>query len=740
MTTSAGCLTWEWNIPRSPDVVEGILIMAELKTERFNVKNLDCASCAAKIEIGLKAVDGVDDAVLDFASLTLHVKATDITRIVEEVRKIEPEVELVPKSEKSVALESDEASERNRFKIELAILIVAAALFILQLVFGDRFQGTPFSILEIVIVGAAYLLAGWNVLLGAFRTIRKGTLFDENVLMVIATGGALAIHAYSEAVGVMIFYKVGELLQNLAVSRSRRSIQALLAAKPDKAVIKTPDGYQEVTPESVDVGDEILIKPGEKVPLDGRIMTGSSQLDSSALTGEFVPVNAKPGGSVLAGQINKTGALTVRVSRPFSESSISKVMDLVENATARKAKTEKFITTFARYYTPAVVLIAAGIAVIPPVATGASFHTWVYRALVILVISCPCALVVSIPLGYFGGIGNASRRGILVKGSNFIDALAAVKTVVFDKTGTLTRGVFNVRKVVNLNGFSENQLLEYAAAAELQSNHPIATSIMNACREDGRSVNPSMVFDHTEISGQGVKARYGDHAVMVGNDRLLHLASIDHPKCEFDGTVAHIAVDGNYAGYIIIGDEIKPDAKKAMKMLKQQGVEHISMLTGDNARAANDIARSLHVDSFYSDLLPEDKVRIFEKLNRERGGEGKIAFVGDGINDAPVLARADVGVAMGALGSDAAIETADVVLMNDSPMKMVEAVSIAKQTRRIVWQNIILAFAVKGIFILFGAMGMATMWEAVFADMGTALVAVANSTRIIGKNAVMTLR
>lgn len=738
MTTSAGYLIWEWNIHRSPDGVEGNFIMAELKTERFNVNNLDCASCAAKIETGLKAVDGVDDAVLDFASLTLHVKATDIARIVEEVRKIEPEVELVPKSGKTPVLESGETSGRFRFKMELAILTVAGALFVLQLFIENRFHGTSFSILELVIVGTAYLLAGWNVLLGAFRTIRKGTLFDENVLMVIATCGALAIHAYSEAVGVMIFYKVGELLQNLAVSRSRRSIQALLAAKPDNALIKTPDGYQEVTPESVDVGDEILIKPGEKVPLDGRIITGSSQLDSSALTGEFVPVNAKPGGIVLAGQINKTGALTVRVSRPFSESSISKVMDLVENATARKAKTEKFITTFARYYTPAVVLIAAGIAVIPPVATGASFHTWVYRALVILVISCPCALVVSIPLGYFGGIGNASRRGILVKGSNFIDALAAVKTVVFDKTGTLTRGVFSVRKVVNLNGFSEHQLLEYAAAAELQSNHPIATSIMNACRKDGRGVNPSMVFDHTEISGQGVEARYGDHSVMVGNDRLLHLESIDHPKCESDGTVAHIVVDGNYAGYITIGDEIKPDAKKALEMLRQQGVEHISMLTGDNSRAANEIAKSLQVDSFYADLLPEDKVRIFEQLNRERGGEGKIAFIGDGINDAPVIARADVGVAMGALGSDAAVETADVVLMNDSPLKMAEAVSIAKQTRRIVWQNIFLAFAVKGIFILFGAMGMATMWEAVFADMGTALVAVANSTRIIGKNAVMT--
>ncbi len=707
--------------------------MAEIKTERFNVKNLDCASCAAKIENGLKAVDGVNDAVLDFASLTLHVRATDIARIVEEVRRIEPEVEIVPKSEKTSQHEHHEESGEIKFKREFSILIVATALFILQLFFENWFHKEHFSVLEIAIVISAYLMAGWNVLLGALKTIRKGTLFDENVLMVIATGGALAIHAYSEAVGVMIFYKVGELLQDLAVSRSRRSIRSLLAAKPDRAVIKTSVGYREVTPESVGVGEIILIKPGEKVPLDGKVVTGNSQLDSSALTGEFVPVSAKPGDTVLAGQINKSGALTVRVSRSFSESSISKIMDLVENATARKAKTEKFITTFARYYTPAVVLIAAGIAFIPPITTGASFQTWIYRALVLLVISCPCALVVSIPLGYFGGIGRASRRGILVKGSNFIDALAAVKTVVFDKTGTLTRGVFKVREVVNLNGFSRDQLLEFAAAAELQSNHPIATSIINAFNNDGRELKASKVSDHTEISGQGVKARYGIHTVMVGNDSLLHQKSIDHPNCEFDGTVAHIVVDGNYAGYITIGDKTKPEAKNALKILKQQGVEHVAMLTGDNTRAANAVANHLGIDSFYADLLPEDKVSIFEKLIRQSKREGKIAYVGDGINDAPVLARADVGIAMGALGSDAAVETADVVLMNDSPMKMTEAVSIAKQTRRIIWQNIVLAFTVKGIFILFGAMGMATMWEAVFADMGTALVAVANSTRIIGK-------
>jgi Cd2+/Zn2+-exporting ATPase len=708
--------------------------MDQILTQRFGVKNIDCASCAAKIERGLKAVEGVDDAVLDFANLTLHVKAKDIVRILEEVHRIEPEVELVPKSEETGPEEHPDAFGGVNIKREISVIFLAIALFLLQFIFEDRFHGKPFLFLEMIIVVAAYLIAGWNVLLGALKTIRKGTLFDENVLMMIATGGALAIHAYSEAIGVMIFYKVGELLQDLAVSRSRRSIRALLAAKPDKAVLQTADGYLEVTPESVGVGDIIFIKPGEKVPLDGEIVTGNSHLDSSVLTGEFKPVTAKPGDTVLAGQINKIGALTVRVSRPFSESSISKVMDLVENATARKARTEKFITTFARYYTPAVVLIAACIAFIPPLlAAEASFKTWIYRALVLLVISCPCALVVSIPLGYFGGIGRASRRGILVKGSNYIDALAAIDTVVFDKTGTLTKGVFEVKEVVNRNGFSKAQLLEFAAAAEYQSNHPIAASILSAFSRTGHKLQTAKISEHVNMAGQGVKARYSGQDILVGNDNLMHQEAIAHDKCDFDGTVAHISVDGHYAGYLTIGDEIRPDAKRAISGLRENGVNQIAMLTGDNSCAAEGVSKSLGLDRFYADLLPEDKVRIFEKIGRETQNNRKIAFVGDGINDAPVIARADVGVAMGALGSDAAIETADVVLMTDSPSKLVEAVSVAKQTRKIVWQNISLAFLIKGVFIALGAMGLASMWEAVFADMGTALVAVANSTRLLAQ-------
>ncbi|MBW2367295.1 MAG: cadmium-translocating P-type ATPase [Deltaproteobacteria bacterium] len=707
--------------------------MNKTMTEKYFVKNIDCANCAAKIENGLRKLAGVDFVSLNFATQTLHVKTSNLIQIIEHVKKIEPTVHLVPQHHQASSEEQIHQPTGYGLKKEITVLAAAFVLFSVELFFENWIHQQPFTYLELIIVLTAYLLAGWKVIFVALRTIRSGTFFDENVLMVIATGGAIAIHAYSEAIGVMIFFKVGELLQELALSRSRRSIRGLLATKPNKAFLQTTEGFREVTPESVNVGDFILVKPGEKIPLDGEVVEGASQIDTSVLTGESIPVLAKSGDTVMAGEICKTGALTVKVTRPFNESSIAKVMDLVENAVARKAKTEKFITTFARYYTPAVVLIAACIAFIPPVVIGASFQTWIYRALVILVISCPCALVISIPLGYFGGIGRASRRGILVKGSNFIDALAAVKTVVFDKTGTLTKGVFHVKEVVNLNGFSKEQVLEFAAAAEYQSNHPIATSILKTFEQQGGNIDGSKVSDHTDYLGKGVTVYYDSHKILVGNDHFLHLRSIDHHKCKFDTTVAHVAVDGKYAGYITIGDELKPGAAEAIRLIKALGIGHVAMLTGDNACAAEAVAKKLDLDSFYADLLPENKVEIFEKLSENSKNKGRTAFVGDGVNDAPVIARADVGVAMGAFGSDAAIETADVVLMTDSPEKMAEAIAISKLTRRIVWQNIILAFAVKGIFLVFGAIGHATMWEAVFADMGTALLAVANSTRILGK-------
>lgn len=621
--------------------------------------------------------------------------------------------------------------ERFHLNKQMRLLVSALVFFAGHLLIEVRFSTAAPVELKAILILPAYLLSGWNVFRGAAGTLRRGVFFDENVLMVIATVGALAIGAYSEAIAVMIFYKIGELLQETAVHRSRRSIKALLAAKPNRAAIVTETGVTETTPDAVRIGDTIKVKPGEKIPLDGEVIEGRSLLDTAALTGESVPVPAAPGDAVMAGQISQTGALIVRVTRPFVESSIAKVMDLVENATARKARTEKFMTTLARYYTPAVVLIAAGIALAPPLFSGAAFEPWIYRALVILVISCPCALVVSIPLGYFGGIGRASREGILIKGSNYIDALASVKTMIFDKTGTLTQGVFNVKEVVNLNGYSPDILLEMAAAAEIGSNHPIAAAIVSACEKSGRRVDPCLVNNHLELSGQGVSASYNGRAVMVGNDRLLHLNGIDHHRCDFDSTVAHVVVDNTYAGYITIGDDIRPDAAKAVKALRTHGITHVAMLTGDNDCAARGVSSKLGLDSYYADLLPEDKVQIFETLGRQVKRDRKMAFVGDGINDAPAIARADVGMAMGGIGSDAAVETADVVLMGDSPMKAARSITIARQTRRIVWQNIILAFVIKAVFIGFGAFGMATMWAAVFADMGTALAAVANSTRIL---------
>lgn len=708
--------------------------MPQSRTEKFRVANIDCANCAAKVEHGLQKLAGVEDAVFDFANLTLHVTARDIQAVIDEARRIEPEIQLISSKEAGYSAEPDPVETGFRPWRSLGLLGVSGLLFALLLAMGFGMVPSPFPRANLVIAVIAYLLAGWNVLVGAVRTIRRGDFFDENVLMVIATAGAFGIRAFEEAVGVMIFYKVGELLQDLAVNRSRRSIHSLLAARPDTANLKTGDGFQTVKPESVNVGDLIMVRPGEKVPLDGEVVSGRSQLDSSALTGESLPVSADPGDEVLAGQINLSGALTVRVTRPFSESSIAKVLDLVENASARKAATEKFITVFARYYTPAVVAGAAGVAFLPPLIwADASFREWIYRALVLLVISCPCALVVSIPLGYFGGIGRASREGILVKGSNFLDALTKVKTVIFDKTGTLTKGVFEVRETVSRNGYSGEQLLEFAAAAESHSNHPIAVSIRNAYEALGRSIDMNLVSEHTEEGGRGVRVRYDGKDILVGSDGMMHREAIPHRQCEFDTTVAHVAVDGEYAGYFLIGDELRPDAIEAVKELREAGIEHIAMLTGDNACAAEAVANRLGLDAFYADLLPEEKVARFESIQKEARNGGKIAFVGDGINDAPVIARADVGVAMGAFGSDAAIETADIVLMTDAPSKMAEAVRIAVRTRAIVWQNIVMALTIKGLFVVLGILGMATMWEAVFADMGTALLAVINSTRTLGR-------
>lgn len=620
------------------------------------------------------------------------------------------------------------AEEKFTPRKELFFIISAVVLFAPGMVFRDALHDTPYSIGEYAVLLSAYLLSGWRVLWTAFRNlIIHGEVFDENFLMSIATLGAIAIHEIPEAVAVMLFYKVGEFFQELSVNRSRRSVRALMDVRPDYANLKRGEELRTVDPKEVDIGDEIIVKPGERIPLDGEILEGNTLVDTSALTGESVPRSADTGDKVLAGMINKTGSLTIKVTRKFSESSISRILEMVENASARKAPTEKFITRFAWYYTPVIVFGALAVAVIPPLAIeGEAFSEWSYRALVLLVISCPCALVISIPLGYFGGIGGASRKGILVKGANYLDVLTQVKIAVFDKTGTLTKGEFKVTEVVPANGFDRESLLRLAAQAEAQSNHPIAQSIREAYKQP---VDTSSVKEYREISGHGVSLRINGTLVLAGNDKLLHREGIDHDICCVEGTVVHMVADNRYAGYIVIADEIKEDAAEAVRSLKSLGVEKVMMLTGDSEAVAASVARKIGVDSYLSELLPEDKVTTIEKLEKETAKGVKTAFVGDGINDAPVIARADVGVAMGGLGSDAAIETADVVVMTDLPSKLAQAIQVARKTKRVIWQNIGMALGVKGVFVVLGIIGIATIWEAVFADVGVALLAILNATR-----------
>lgn len=624
-----------------------------------------------------------------------------------------------------------EHSHESGFSLKREGILVGTVitLFVLGSIFEEPLHNTPFAIGEYLVFIPAYLLSGWSVLTSAGRNILRGRVFDENFLMTIATLGAIAIHQLPEAVGVMLFFKIGELFQETAVSRSKRSISSLLEIRPDSANLKTDNGIKTVSPEVVKVGDTILVKPGEKIPLDGKILDGKSQVDTSALTGESVPRSVEVGETVLAGTINQSGVLTIEVTKLFGESSIARILELVQNASSKKSQTQKFITRFAQRYTPVVVILSLAVALLPPLLIpGATHAEWVYRALVLLVISCPCGLVISIPLGYFGGVGGAAKRGILVKGSTFLDSLATVKAVAFDKTGTLTKGVFKVTEIVPSNGFSQAELLKLAAQAESSSNHPIAKSIRLAY---AKPIDEATISNYTEIAAHGIQAEIENRVILAGSDRLMHRENIAHDTCTVEGTVVHLAVEGIYAGYITISDEPKPDAIQAIKSLKALGVKSIVMLTGDSQTVAKQVAQTLGVDSYQAELLPENKVTAIEKLLKEVGKKGKVAFVGDGINDAPVITRADVGIAMGGLGSDAAIETADIVIMNDDPSKVAEAITIARKTHSIVWQNIIFALAIKGIFITLGVFGLATMWEAVFADVGVALAAIFNATRVL---------
>ncbi len=727
-----------------------------LKTQRMQVGGMDCTSCALKIEGAVEKLDGVAEISVVVATGRMIV-TYDPDRVSEaDIQQRVTALGYTIGGDKAKSPASHDHSSHDHsshdhsghdhsdedgddhahnhgggefsLKREGVLVGVVIALFVLGSVFEEKLHNTPYSIGEYLVFIPAYLLSGWTVLTTAGRNILRGQVFDENFLMTIATVGAIAIHKLPEAVGVMLFFKIGELFQETAVSKSRRSISSLLEIRPDAANLKTANGIEVVAPERVKVGEIIIIKPGEKVPLDGEIIEGNSQIDTSALTGESIPRKVSVGETVLAGTINQTGVLTVTVTKLFGESSIARILDLVENASAKKAETEKFITKFARYYTPIVVISSLLVASIPPLLMGGNKAEWVYRALILLVISCPCGLVISIPLGYFGGIGGAAKRGILVKGSTFLDTLSGVKAIAFDKTGTLTKGVFKVTEIVPHNGFKQDDLLRVAAEAEANSNHPIAKSIRVAYN---RPIDESSISNYTEIAAHGIQATIEGKLVLAGNDRLMHRENIPHDTCNVEGTIVHLAVDRVYAGYIIIADEIKEDAVQAIRDLRAAGVERIMMLTGDSQAVAQRIAKTLGVDTFAAELLPEDKVAAIEKLLWEFSKKGKVAFVGDGINDAPVIARADVGIAMGGLGSDAAIETADVVLMTDAPSKVAEAIQVGRKTHAIVMQNIIFALTIKVIFIGLGLMGLATMWEAVFADVGVALVAIFNATRVL---------
>ena len=696
----------------------------ELKMRKYKLNNLDCASCASKIESSLSKLDEVKFVSVNFANASMTIDTENIEKVIALIHKLEPEVEVEEYEKQRAIVSTGELAENKRTIIKA---IAGLVLLVIGLIFEKKLHDTPFEIAEYAVFVTGYLIVGWKVIASAVKNIMRGQFFDEQFLLAIATLGAFAIHQMPEAMAVMLFYVTGELFQDIAVGRSRKSIKALLEIKPEFANLVANSITTKVSPESIRVDDIIIVKAGEKIPLDGVVLEGTSFVDTSALTGESVPRRLKENDIALSGTINQTGMLTIRVTKLFSESSVSKILELVENAASKKAETEKFITTFAKYYTPLVVIFALMLAVLPPLLFyGQTFDQWIYRALVVLVISCPCALVISIPLGYFGGIGNASRKGILVKGSNFLDALNQVKTVVFDKTGTLTNGVFKVTETVTSNGYSKVQILEYAAYAEANSNHPVAKSILEAF---GKDIEKQRIKEVEEISGHGIKALIDNKIVLAGNDKLLHKENIVHPVCNVDGTVVHVAIDTVYAGYIIISDTLKDDAIMAIEKLKAKNIQPV-MLTGDNQFAAASFAKKLNIDKYFYELLPEDKVRHIERLMAESIG-GKVAFVGDGINDAPVIARADIGIAMGALGSDAAIETADVVLMTDSPSKVVDAIDIAKRTRTIVWQNIYFAMGVKLIFIILGIFGIATMWEAVFGDMGVALIAIFNSIRIL---------
>ena len=717
---------------------------------KLSLEGLDCANCANKIEQKVNHLEEIEEANVNFSMGRMNVTMKEelkkedvigkITKIVKElepdvnVKELEPDVLVSEDKEKHVhchdgacnchvdhSHEIEEKSGILGFIKENILLILGIVLYVAAMIFKDSMSQV--AILFIL----SYVLVGGKVVLTALKNIRRGQIFDENFLMSVATLGAIAIGEYPEAVAVMVFYEVGELFQGYAVNTSRKSITTLMNVKAEYANLITEEGEVKVKPESVKIDDILVVKPGERIPLDGIIIEGTGSIDTSALTGESMPREVAENDEILSGSINLSSVIKMKVTKNFGESTISRILEMVENAGSRKAETEKFITKFCRYYTPAVVFSAIALAVIPLfIFKDANFSTWLYRALSFLVVSCPCALVVSVPLGLFAGIGAASKKGILVKGGNYLEAMKDIDIVVFDKTGTLTKGNFKVTEI-NAEGISEEELLKVSAIGESFSNHPIAQSIV---KEYGREINKDEIKNYEELSGHGIKAVIDGKETLIGNYKLMKKYEINCSEVNTSGTTVYIAINGRYSGNIVIEDEIKEDSKQAIKRLKEIGVKKTVMLTGDNKKAAEKVASQLGLDEVYSELLPIDKVTNVEKL-LSKDKNRKLAFVGDGINDAPVLARADIGVAMGGIGSDAAIEAADVVLMKDSPISLADGIMVARKTNKILWQNIIFSLGVKIAVLILISFGMASMWGAVFADVGVTLIAVLNSMRAL---------
>ena len=687
---------------------------------QLTLEGLNCANCARKIEEKVGRMEGVKESNLNFTTTTLNVKLEKKVKeehVINEIKKIVESLEPHVKVEKKVYGKA--TIKKAKFTVK-STLIIGAVLYLFAVI-GD-FQGT----LGLILFGASYLLIGGEVVLTAIKNIAKGQVFDENFLMTVATIGAFTINQYPEAVAVMLFYEIGETIQGYAVNKSRSSISSLMDIRADYANLIINGKEKKVSPETVKVEDVILVKPGEKVPLDGVVIEGESFIDTSVLTGESVPRKIVPNDEILSGGINTSGLLKVKVTKKFGESTVSRILEMVENAASKKADTEKFITKFAKVYTPIVVVLAILIAVIPSIfIKDALFSTWLYRALVFLVVSCPCALVVSVPLGFFAGIGGASKKGVLVKGSNYLELLKDLETVVFDKTGTLTEGVFSVTEI-NTNGIDKEKLIEVAAMAESFSNHPIAISII---KEYGKEIDKEVIKEYKEILGRGIKAVINNEEVLVGNSKLMNEFNILYNEVDSIGTVVYCAINGEFKGSIVISDKIKENAAEALINLKKAGVKKTVMLTGDNKKTAYKVGEKINIDEVHSELLPLDKVREVEELLKRSNKNGKLAFVGDGVNDAPVLARSDIGIAMGGIGSDAAIEAADIVLMKDDINALVDAINISKKTNKILWQNIVFALGIKILVMVLGTFGIANMWTAVFADVGVTIIAIINSTR-----------